>query len=130
MPLADLIRRVGIPVQTFYGWKKPCAGMQSDRMREHERLQTRRLGCRSGWRSRAWAWRSCRMRLRKCDQGGAQLRLMREQIALASPRTSRLICRARALWRLKRKNQSPCVPGCRPDASWRKCYLYPRASRC
>ncbi|MGK8890197.1 transposase [Burkholderia gladioli] len=39
MPLADLIRRVGIPVQTFYGWKKPCAGMQSDRMREHERLQ-------------------------------------------------------------------------------------------
>jgi putative transposase len=39
MPVADLIRQVGISEQTFYLWKKQYAGMQSDQVRELEQLQ-------------------------------------------------------------------------------------------
>ncbi|SDA28483.1 putative transposase [Nitrosospira sp. Nsp18] len=46
MPVADLIRHVGISEQTFYRWKKQYAGMQSDqkqalRGRMREIAQTR-----------------------------------------------------------------------------------------
>ena len=34
LPVADLIRRVGITEQTFYRWKKQYAGMESDQVRE------------------------------------------------------------------------------------------------
>jgi putative transposase len=34
MPVADLIRQIGISEQTFYRWKKQYAGMQSDQVRE------------------------------------------------------------------------------------------------
>jgi putative transposase len=34
MPVAELIRQVGISDQTFYRWKKQYAGMQSDQVRE------------------------------------------------------------------------------------------------
>lgn len=34
MPVADLIRQVGISEQTFYRWKKEYAGLQSDQVRE------------------------------------------------------------------------------------------------
>ena len=39
MPVADLIRQVGISEQTFYRWKKQYAGMQSDQVRELKELQ-------------------------------------------------------------------------------------------
>ena len=39
MPVADIIRRVGISEQTFYRWKKQYAGMQSDQVRELKQLQ-------------------------------------------------------------------------------------------
>lgn len=39
MPVADLIRPVGISEQTFYRWKKQYAGMQSDQVRELKQLQ-------------------------------------------------------------------------------------------
>ncbi len=39
MPVADLIRQVGISEQTFYRWKKQYAGMQSDQVRELKQLQ-------------------------------------------------------------------------------------------
>ena len=39
MPVADLIRQVGIAEQTFYRWKKQYAGMQSDQVRELKQLQ-------------------------------------------------------------------------------------------
>ncbi|WP_420796208.1 IS3 family transposase [Burkholderia gladioli] len=39
MPVADLIRQVGISAQTFYRWKKQYAGMQSDQVRELKQLQ-------------------------------------------------------------------------------------------
>lgn len=39
MPVADLIRQVGISEQTFYRWKKQYAGMQSDQVREFKQLQ-------------------------------------------------------------------------------------------
>jgi putative transposase len=39
MPIADLIRQIGISVQTFYRWKKQYAGMQSDQVRELKVLQ-------------------------------------------------------------------------------------------
>lgn len=37
--VADLIRQAGISEQTFYRWKKPYAGMQSDQVRELKPLQ-------------------------------------------------------------------------------------------
>lgn len=39
MPVADLIRQVGISEQTFYRWKKQYAGLQSDQVRELKQLQ-------------------------------------------------------------------------------------------
>ena len=33
MPVADLIRQVGISEQTFYRWKKQHAGLQSEQVR-------------------------------------------------------------------------------------------------
>jgi putative transposase len=39
MPVADLIRQVGISEQTFYRWKKQYAGMQSGQVRGFKQLQ-------------------------------------------------------------------------------------------
>jgi putative transposase len=39
LPIADLIRQVGISEQTFYRWKKQYAGMHSDQVRELKQLQ-------------------------------------------------------------------------------------------
>ena len=34
LPVADLIRQVGISEQTFYRWKKQYTGLESDQVRE------------------------------------------------------------------------------------------------
>jgi putative transposase len=39
MPVAEIIRQVGISEQTFYRWKKQYAGLQSDQVRELKQLQ-------------------------------------------------------------------------------------------
>ena len=39
MPVADLIRRIGISEQTFYRWKKQYAGLNSDQARQLKQLQ-------------------------------------------------------------------------------------------
>jgi len=39
LPVAELIRRVGITEQTFYRWKKQYGGLQSDQVRELKQLQ-------------------------------------------------------------------------------------------
>lgn len=39
MPVADLIRKLGISEQTFYRWKKDYAGLESDQAREFKQLQ-------------------------------------------------------------------------------------------
>ena len=39
LPVADLIRQIGISEQTFYRWKKQYAGLQSDQVRELKLLQ-------------------------------------------------------------------------------------------
>ncbi len=39
MPVADVIRQIGISEQTFYRWKKQYAGLQSDQVRELKQLQ-------------------------------------------------------------------------------------------
>jgi putative transposase len=39
MPVADLIRQIGISEQTFYRWKKTYSGLQSDQVREFKQLQ-------------------------------------------------------------------------------------------
>lgn len=39
MPVADVIRQVGISEQTFYRWKKQYAGMQADQVCELKQLQ-------------------------------------------------------------------------------------------
>ena len=39
LPVADLIRQVGISEQTYYRWKKQYAGLQSDQVRELRLLQ-------------------------------------------------------------------------------------------
>lgn len=38
MPVADLIRQVGISEATFYKWKKEYAGLESDQVREYKQL--------------------------------------------------------------------------------------------
>jgi putative transposase len=38
LPVADLIRRVGITEQTFYRWKKTYSGLESDQVREFKQL--------------------------------------------------------------------------------------------
>ncbi len=39
MPIAALVRQVGISEQTYYRWKKQYAGLQSDQVRELKLLQ-------------------------------------------------------------------------------------------
>lgn len=39
MPIAELVRQVGISEQTYYRWKKQYAGLQSDQVRELKQLQ-------------------------------------------------------------------------------------------
>ena len=39
MPVAEVIRQVGISEQTYYRWKKQFAGMDSDQVRELKQLQ-------------------------------------------------------------------------------------------
>ena len=38
LPVADLIRQVGIAEQTFYRWKKQYAGLQSEQVREFRQV--------------------------------------------------------------------------------------------
>ena len=39
MPVAEVIRRVGVSEQTFYRWKKQCSGMEVDQLRQLKQLQ-------------------------------------------------------------------------------------------
>jgi putative transposase len=39
VPVAELIRRAGISEQTFYRWKKQCAGLEIDQVRQMKQLQ-------------------------------------------------------------------------------------------
>ena len=39
LPVAELVRQVGISEQTFYRWKKQYSGLQSDQVRELKQLQ-------------------------------------------------------------------------------------------
>lgn len=39
LPVADLIRKVGISEQTYYRWKKQYGGLESDQIREFKQLQ-------------------------------------------------------------------------------------------
>jgi putative transposase len=39
LPVADVIRKMGISDKTFYRWKKQYAGLQSDQVRELKQLQ-------------------------------------------------------------------------------------------
>ncbi len=39
MPVADLIRKVGRTEQTFFRWKKPYQGMESEQVRALKQLQ-------------------------------------------------------------------------------------------
>jgi putative transposase len=39
MPVAELIRRVGISEQTFYRWKKQFTGLEIDQVRQFKQLQ-------------------------------------------------------------------------------------------
>jgi putative transposase len=39
VPMAELIRKVGISEQAFYRWKKQYVGLESDQVREMKQLQ-------------------------------------------------------------------------------------------
>ncbi len=39
MPVADLIRKLGISEQTYYRWKKDYSGLESDQARAFKQLQ-------------------------------------------------------------------------------------------
>jgi len=38
MPVADLIRRIGITEQTYHRWKRQYAGLESDQVRELKQM--------------------------------------------------------------------------------------------
>lgn len=38
LPVADLVRQVGISEQTFYRWKRQYAGLESDQVREFKQV--------------------------------------------------------------------------------------------
>jgi putative transposase len=38
LPVADLIRQVGISEQTFYRWKRQYSGLESDQVREFKQV--------------------------------------------------------------------------------------------
>ena len=44
MPVAELIRRVGISEQTFYRWKKQFTGLEIDQVRQLKQRQERMAG--------------------------------------------------------------------------------------
>ena len=39
VPVAELIRKIGVSEQTFYRWKKQYVGLESDQVREMKQLQ-------------------------------------------------------------------------------------------
>lgn len=39
MPVADLVRQLGVSEQTYYRWKRPYAGQESNQVRELKQLQ-------------------------------------------------------------------------------------------
>ena len=39
VPVAELIRKVGVSEQTFYRWKKQYVGLESDQVREMKHLK-------------------------------------------------------------------------------------------
>jgi putative transposase len=39
VPLAELLRRVGVSEQTFYRWKKQYVGLEADQVRQLKQLQ-------------------------------------------------------------------------------------------
>ena len=43
LPVADLIRQVGIPEQTYYRWKKQYSGLEPDQARELKQVQDENL---------------------------------------------------------------------------------------
>ena len=49
MPVADLIRQIGISEQTFYRWKRQYSGMQSDQVRELKQLQDKERTAEEDW---------------------------------------------------------------------------------
>ena len=48
LPVADLIRQVGISEQTFYRWRKQYAGLESDQVRELKQV-VEEMPASSGW---------------------------------------------------------------------------------
>ena len=44
VPVAELIRRVGISEQTFYRWKKQFTGLEVDQVRQLKQLQEENAG--------------------------------------------------------------------------------------
>jgi putative transposase len=39
LPVSELVRKLGIREQTFYGWKKQYVGMETDQARKMKQLQ-------------------------------------------------------------------------------------------
>ena len=53
LPVADLIRQLGISEQTYYRWKKSYDGLESDQVREHRQV----AWCASVARLRQCSWK-------------------------------------------------------------------------
>lgn len=44
LPVADLVRQMGISEQTYYRWKKKYGGLESEQVRELKLFSTRTRG--------------------------------------------------------------------------------------
>jgi putative transposase len=92
MPVADIIRQLGISEQTFFRWKKQYAGLQSDQVREFKHLQDGNGRLKKLVAELNWIRRYCRTSLQTsgpacAEEGGGELhrKSLRPQHAAGLP---------------------------------------------
>ena len=61
VPVAEVIRKVGISEQTFYRWKKQYVGMETDQAQQMKQLQEENSRLKQLVAELVWIRRCCRM---------------------------------------------------------------------
>ena len=51
LPVADLVRQLGVSEQTFYRWKRTYGALESEQVRELKQVVEENARLRSSWRS-------------------------------------------------------------------------------
>jgi len=70
LPVADLVRQIGISEQTFYRWKKQYAGLESSQVREFKQLSEENARLKKLVAELRWTRRCCRTSCQKSFPAG------------------------------------------------------------